>query len=142
MRTLVYLVCISASSWNFNIFLWPACLNTLRGYTSYMCVSLHCSLTDRYNLMRIDVSSSAKCYEICPNSSPSDVTWCVYIYHPTENVSLCLKNTGTIRETPTAALLELEKQFVVKQVGALLYLFSVVNIYIFHMDIHVCSVSF
>lgn len=138
----MYLVCISASSWNFNIFLWPACLNTLRGYTSYMCVSLHCSLTDRYNLMRIDVSSSAKCYEICPNSSPSDITWCVYIYHPTENVSLCLKNTGTIRETPTAALLELQKQFVVKQVGALLYLFSVVNIYFFHMDIHVCSVSF
>ena len=103
----------------------------------------------RYNLMRINVSSSVKCFEVCPNSSPSDVTWCIYIYHPTEYVSLCLNTTGVIYETYVAALLLLERNFVVKQVGTssnamificlhvggcffiLLHMYNVIHIYVY-----------
>ena len=78
-------------------------------------------------MMRVDLPSSVKCYDVCPNSSPSDITWCVHVYHPKENISLCLNNGGIINETYAASVLALEKEFVVKQVGGHEYEFGIQN---------------
>ena len=44
----------------------------------------------------------------CPGS---DSTWCIHLYHPTEDIQLCLNESGIVNETDYARLLQLQCYF-------------------------------
>ena len=61
--------------------------------------------------MPVNALGSIKCYSTCPRVSRMNVTWCVHIYHPAEEVNICFNNSGLISLTPLAATLNLHTQF-------------------------------
>ncbi|KAL5470991.1 hypothetical protein EMCRGX_G029061 [Ephydatia muelleri] len=66
-----------------------------------------------YSFMDINREGGARCHSLCANST---VTWCVHIYHPTEEVKLCLDSTtGVVNESAAAASLGLESIFSIRQ---------------------------
>ena len=46
-----------------------------------------------------------------------NVTWCVYLYNPIEEVKVCLNMNGIVNQTSLAAELQLGKRFAMKEVS-------------------------
>ncbi|KAL5470980.1 hypothetical protein EMCRGX_G029049 [Ephydatia muelleri] len=67
--------------------------------------------SNRIARVPVNALGSIKCYSTCPRVSRMNVTWCVHIYHPAEEVNICFNNSGLISLTPLAATLNLHTQF-------------------------------
>ena len=61
----------------------------------------------RYVMMNVGGVYPVRCYNCC--MAPDSVTWCVYIYHPSKNIQICLNASGVLMETPSAAILRLSE---------------------------------
>ncbi len=49
----------------------------------------------------------------------SEVTWCIHMYHPTEDITICLNESGVINETDYSKLLQLQCYFSVPSVSSI-----------------------
>ena len=66
-----------------------------------------------YSYITLYADGGTKCLDMCANGT---VTWCVHLYHPTEDVKLCLDAGGLVNQTAAAASLALDKVLSVRQV--------------------------
>ena len=48
------------------------------------------------------------CYG-CPETLENDVTWCVHIFDPVDDVKICINVTGVVNETVAAAELKINE---------------------------------
>eukprot|EP00731_Ephydatia_muelleri_P021008 Em0013g735a len=69
------------------------------------------TISNRYAALTLNRLNALRCYAKCTNATVLDVTWCVHIYHPTDEIRLCLNESGVVSRTVLAAALNLEAQF-------------------------------
>ena len=56
---------------------------------------------------------NVKCWSV--KYCPGDTSWCIHVYHPEKDISLCYNSTGDVtRRTEAAAALRLEEKFEAK----------------------------
>lgn len=72
---------------------------------------------DRYVELREGQLGRVSCFGACPHASPMNVTWCVHLYNPIEEVKVCLNMNGIVNQTSLAAELQLGKRFAMKEVS-------------------------
>lgn len=95
---------------------------------------------DRYIQMNAGATQMAQCYSSCKNAAASNVTWCIYIYHPEKSIEICLNKGGVVMETPSAALLGLREKLSIQSCPGCNNGLSVVNTpYYFNNAYFVCT---
>ena len=65
-----------------------------------------------------------------------NVTWCVHLYHPTEEVKVCLNANGVLNQTPLAVKLQLGERFAISKVNIIHVKHASIGLYIPISQLH------
>ena len=68
-----------------------------------------------YTTINVDEATTLICHG-CPEALKNDVTWCVHIYDPVDDVKICINVTGVVNKTVVAAELRMEEVLFWKKV--------------------------
>ena len=61
-------------------------------------------------------NTDVKCYADCPNATVEDITWCVHIFHPVHDITLCKNISGVVNASQIAVEAGLLEHFEVPEV--------------------------